>query len=197
VRAGVPEEGDQSKRKKMKCDVIIVGVGGQGILVTSNVISQAALDSGYDVKKSETHGMAQRGGSVVTHVRIGDRVDGVLIPKGEADILIASEPVEGLRYMDYLKKDGKAIVNSEPIQVPGYPIMEAVRDELTKQGAIIIDAMDLALKAGHPLTQSIVLVGASSQYLPMKEETIKEAIKKVVSKKIDENLKAFDLGRGV
>jgi len=180
----------------MKCDVIIVGVGGQGILVTSNVISQAALDSGLDVKKSETHGMAQRGGSVVTHVRIGERVDGVLIPKGEADILIASEPVEGLRYMDYLKKEGIAIVNSEPIKVPGYPIMEAVRDELTKQGTIIIDAMDLATQAGHPLTQSIVLVGAASKYLPIKEETIKEAIKKVVAKKIDENLKAFELGRG-
>lgn len=181
----------------MKCDVIIVGVGGQGILVTSNVIAQAALDSGFDVKKSETHGMAQRGGSVVTHVRIGDQVDGVLIPKGEADLLIASEPVEGLRYMDYLSSEGKAIVNSEPITVPGYPIMEAIRDELAKQGAIILDAMDLANQAGHPLTQSIVLVGAASKYLPMNEETLKEAIKKVVSKKLDENLAAFDLGRRI
>jgi len=179
----------------MKCDVIIVGVGGQGILLTSNIISQAALDSGLDVKKSETHGMAQRGGSVVTHVRIGDKVNSILIPKGEADVLIASEPVEALRYMDYLGSKGKAIVNSVPIKVPGYPDTKQVMDELKKQGAVVLDALEIAKKAGHPLTQNVVLVGAASKYLPMNEDSLKSSIKKIVSKKLDENLAAFDLGR--
>ncbi len=180
----------------MKCDVIVVGVGGQGILVTSNIIAQAALDSGYVVKKSETHGMAQRGGSVVTHVRVGDRVDGVLIPRGEADVLIASEPVEGLRFIDYLGPEGKAVVNSQPVKVPGYPPMDAVKKELAKRDALVIDALDLACKAGHPLTQSVVLVGAASRFLPVKEDILKGAIRKIINKKVEENLKAFDLGRG-
>ena len=179
----------------MKCDVIIVGVGGQGILLTSNVISDAALASGFDVKKSETHGMAQRGGSVVTHVRIGDKVNSILIPKGEADILIASEPVEALRYMDYLGPKGIAIVNSTPIKVPSYPDMSQVYAELNKQGALVFDALAVAKKAGHPLTQNTVLIGAASKYLPMKEDMIIEAIKENVSKKLEENLRAFELGR--
>lgn len=178
----------------MKCDVIIVGVGGQGILLTSNVIAQAALDSGFDVKKSETHGMAQRGGSVVTHVRIGKEVHGALIPKGGADILIAAEPVEALRYMDYLSPEGKAIVNSRPIKVPGYPAEDAVLAELKEQGALVIDAADLAVKAGHVLTQNIVLVGAASRHLPVNEEALKGAVRSIVSKKVEENLKAFELG---
>lgn len=179
----------------MKCDVIIVGVGGQGILLTSNIISDAALAAGFDVKKSETHGMAQRGGSVVTHVRIGDKVNSILIPKGEADILIASEPVEALRYIDYLGPNGKAIVNSIPIKVPGYPDIKQVMDELKKNNAVVFDALDLAKKAGHPLTQNTVLVGAASKYLPLKEEILRNSIKSNVSKKLEENLKAFDLGR--
>jgi len=179
----------------MKCDVIIVGVGGQGILLTSNVIADAALASGFDVKKSETHGMAQRGGSVVTHVRIGDKVNSILIPKGEADVLIASEPVEALRYMEYLGPKGKAIVNSIPIKVPAYPDMVQVNSELKKQGALVFDALEIAKKAGHPLTQNTVLIGAAWKYLPMKEDKIIEAIKENVSKKLEENLRAFEYGR--
>jgi indolepyruvate ferredoxin oxidoreductase beta subunit len=191
MRANMPEEGD----KKMKCDVIIVGVGGQGILLTSNVIADAALASGFDVKKSETHGMAQRGGSVVTHVRIGDKVNSILIPKGEADILIASEPVEALRYIDYLGPTGKAIVNSIPIKVPNYPDMEKVKAELNKQDALVFDALEIAKTAGHPLTQNTVLIGAASKYLPMKEDKIIEAIRDNVSKKLEENLRAYEYGR--
>jgi indolepyruvate ferredoxin oxidoreductase beta subunit len=181
----------------MKCDILVVGVGGQGILVTSNIIGQAALDAGYDVKKSETHGMAQRGGSVVTHIRIGDKVHAPLILKGEADLLIASEPVEALRYMDYLGPKGKAIVNSIPVKVLGYPDEKSVAAELKKQDAIVFDALSLGVKAGHSLTQNTALVGAASKYLPMKEEVIKAAIKKVVSKKVDENIKAFELGKQI
>ena len=178
----------------MKCDVIIVGVGGQGILLTSNIISDAALCAGFDVKKSETHGMAQRGGSVVTHVRIGDKVNSILIPKGESDLLIASEPVEALRYMDYLGPNGKAVVNSNPVKVPGYPDTKMVMDELKKQGALVFDALELAKQAGHPLTQNTVLVGAAAKYLPIKEEIIMDSIKSNVSKKLEENLRAYELG---
>jgi indolepyruvate ferredoxin oxidoreductase, beta subunit len=179
----------------MKYDVLVVGVGGQGILLTSNIIAEAALRSGYDVKKSETHGMAQRGGSVLTHVRIGGKVDGILIPKGEADLLIASEPVEALRYMDYLSKDGKAIVSSKPIKVPGYPDDSAVEAELKHQGALMLDALHLAHKAGNQLTQNTVLIGAASKYLPFKEGVLIETIKRIIPKKLEENLKAYELGR--
>jgi indolepyruvate ferredoxin oxidoreductase beta subunit len=177
-------------------NLLIVGVGGQGIILVSEVIARAALAAGLYVKKSETHGMAQRGGSVVTHSRISDaEVFSPLIPKGAADMLLAFEPVEALRYADYLGKDAKIIVNTNPIAVGNYPEMEKVLEELKKLGNVtFVDAAKLAMEAGNPMTQNTVMLGAASKNLPVKKEVLLQSIRENVKKSPEENLKAFELG---
>ena len=115
----------------MKCDVLVVGVGGQGIILTSNVLANTALNQKLEVKKSETHGMAQRGGSVISYVRISDSsIHSPLIPKGEVDVLIAYEPLEALRYLDYLNEKSALIVNNNPIRTANYPELGEILAEI-------------------------------------------------------------------
>lgn len=180
----------------MKYDTLIAGVGGQGIILVSEIIAEAALMDGFYAKKSETHGMAQRGGSVVTHLRIADKeVYSPLIPKNKADMLLAFEPLEALRYIDYIQKNAKVIVNTNPIKVADYPPIESILDELKKQGDILfVDATKKAVEAGNPLTQNIVMLGAASTYLPTKKESLIKSIRENVKKAVEENIKAFDLG---
>ncbi len=187
-----------------KLSVIITGVGGQGILLASNVIGKAAIYEGHKVVGSETHGMAQRGGSVTSHVRIGN-VFSPLIPKGKADFMLAFEPLEALRNAEFLNEKSIAIVNTQKIipttlrgEVWNYPKVEKILTELRKFSEVIaINASELAKKAGSIKTLNVVMLGVlCSTNFPLKEENLKRAIKEFVPPKtIEINMKAFELGK--
>jgi indolepyruvate ferredoxin oxidoreductase beta subunit len=184
-------------------DLLIAGVGGQGVILASNVIGEACIIEGREVKAAETHGMAQRGGSVECHVRIDGRY-GPLIPPGKADLLMAFELIEALRYRHYLKAEGKLVAN-RLIQVPisvfmqklETPTEEKILARLADLDPCLLDADEIAVEAGSPLTQNMVMVGAGSPHLPLAVESLEEAIRRSVPEKtIDMNLRAFRLGRG-
>ena len=185
-------------------NILLAGVGGQGILLASEIICKVMMTVGYDVKKSEVHGMAQRGGSVTSHVRYGKKVFSPIAQKGDVDILISFEKLETLRYLDYLKPDGMVIINDEelyPLSVnlgdATYPedILETVRKHF--EIVRVVNASDIAVKAGNIRTANTAMLGALSVYL----DTIGVDIWKNVlresfpEKIIKENLIAFNLGR--
>ena len=184
-------------------NIMIVGVGGQGSLLASKLLGRLLMNEGYDVKVSEVHGMSQRGGSVVTYVRYGEKVYSPIIDKGEADFIISFEKLEAARYAQYLKADGKIIVNDQEIEpmpvITGaavYP--HDVLDNLAKKGVAVdnVDALDLALKAGTSKAVNIVLMGRLSKLMPIPKEKWIEAINQTVAPKfVEMNLKAFELGR--
>ncbi len=184
-------------------NILISGVGGQGVLLTSKIIAEAALLAGLDVKQSEVHGMAQRGGSVLSQVRFGDKVFSPIITEGQADLLIGFEPLETARYLHYLKDNGSVIYNTRPIGTIGVSIAAekypADINETIKSRAKTVmpfDGTDLAVKAGDKRTLNLVLLGASLKFLPIEEPFILDAIKNTVPKKILEiNQKAFAAGR--
>ncbi|MGC9315112.1 MAG: indolepyruvate oxidoreductase subunit beta [bacterium] len=183
--------------------VFITGVGGQGILLASEVLSEVARLSGADVKKSEVHGMAQRGGSVVGHVRFGPQVHSPLIADGEADVILAFEKIEALRHIKALKKGGMVVVNKQ--EIPPAPVAaglmdypEDAWDRLKKisDTAVMVDGGGLAKEAGTIRAVNIVLLGALSNYLPFSDDLWAEAIKqRVPAKFVDVNMKAFKLGK--
>jgi len=180
-------------------NVFICGVGGQGILLASEILSEAALAKGLDVKKSEVHGMAQRGGSVVSHVRFGEKVHSPVIAPGEADLLVSFEKMEAVRWIHSLAADGKVIVNDQEIVPSG---LETYPDDVDSQlaerapDALKIDALGLAREAGHPRAVNVVMLGAFSKFLDFPPEDWQKAIEKRVPPKTREiNLKAFELGR--
>lgn len=183
-------------------NILIVGVGGQGTLLSSRVLGRIALDQGFDVKLSEVHGMAQRGGSVVTHVRYGDKVHSPIIDMGQADIIIAFESLEAIRWIGYLKKGGKIFVNTQEILpmpvITGaakYPegIAESIK-EIAKE-AVLIDALTLAKEAGSAKAVNTVLLGVLAKHSDIAKEHYKEAIKKTIAPKfLDLNLQAFEKG---
>lgn len=182
--------------------IMIVGVGGQGSLLASKLLGALLTSEGYDVKVSEVHGMSQRGGSVVTYVRFGDKVYSPVISKGEADYIVSFERLEAARYADCLKKDGKIIVNSQTIDpmpvITGaaeYPF--DILDELKNKGVFVdeIDALSLAEEAGTTKAVNIVLMGRLAKYFDIDREKWIEAIKNTVKPQfVDVNLKAFELG---
>ncbi len=184
-------------------NIMIVGVGGQGSLLASKLLGRLLLGEGYDVKVSEVHGMSQRGGSVVTYVRYGDKVYSPIIDKGEADFIISFERLEAARYAAYLKKDGKIIVNAQEIEpmpvITGaaqYP-HEAL-ENLAGRGMDIdcIDALTPAIEAGSPKAVNIVLMGRLSKCLDISEDKWIAALKESVAPKfVEMNIKAFKLGR--
>ncbi len=187
-----------------KFDLLIVGVGGQGVILASDIIGRAAVKEGFPVRSAETHGMAQRGGAVENHVRIGCKY-GSLIPAGGADCLMSMEPLEALRFAKYVNPKGIAVINTEKIvpvtvnlgKVP-YPELDVI--EQTMKGLCsevkMEDYSALAKKAGAVQALNVVMIGAVSKYLPIKPETLKEVIaKSVPPKTVAVNLKAFDLGR--
>ena len=184
-------------------NIMIVGVGGQGSLLASRLLGHLLLTEGYDVKVSEVHGMSQRGGSVVTYVRYGDRVYSPVIDKGEADFIVSFEALEAARYLPYLKKDGRIVANTQRIDpmpvitgAAAYP--EDLMRKLEDQGARV-DAMDcltLAEQAGSPKAVNIVLMGRLSGYFDIPAEKWMQAIDAVVPERFRElNRKAFALGR--
>jgi len=180
-------------------NVFIAGVGGQGILLASEILSDVALAKGLDVKKSEVHGMAQRGGSVVSHVRFGDEVHSPVITAGEADLLVSFEKMEALRWVQAVAPGGKVIVNTQEIVPSGQEVYPKDIDSQMDQrapGTLRIDALALAKEAGHIRAVNVVMLGAISHFLDFSEDEWKAAIEARVPKKtIEINTKAFELGR--
>ncbi len=182
--------------------VIIVGVGGQGTLLASRLLGNAMMNEGYDVKVSEVHGMSQRGGSVVTYVRFGDKVYSPVIEQGEADIVLAFEQLEAARFLPWLKKDGSVVVNTQQIDpmsvVTGtaqYP--QGLIDSIKAQGAkvLALDALSLAEQAGSVKAVNVVLIGAMAKRLGIEKDIWLHAIEETVPPKfLDMNKKAFELG---
>ena len=182
-------------------NIMIVGVGGQGTLLTSRILGGITVDAGYDVKLSEVHGMAQRGGSVVTFVRYGEKVAEPIVEEGQADLLIAFETLEAKRYAHFLKKDGVLVVNEQRIDpitvVTGaatYP--EGIVEELEKEHTVYkINAMDEALKLGNSKVFNIIVLGMAAKYMDFSKEDWLNVIEKTVPPKtVDINKKAFLLG---
>lgn len=184
-------------------NILFSGVGGQGILLASELTASSLLAAGYDVKKSEVHGMAQRGGSVTAQLRYGDRVYSPLIEPGCADIQMAFEMMEAVRYLPYLHKGSTVIVNTQKILPPSvatgqavYP--ENILDELISRDILVIavDAFSIAKQAGEVRTANVALVGALSVHLPVEVSVFEEIIEKRVPERFrDENMKAFAAGR--
>jgi indolepyruvate ferredoxin oxidoreductase beta subunit len=183
-------------------DILIVGIGGQGTILASNILGEACLMEGRHVKGAETHGMAQRGGSVESHIRI-DGLFGPLIPPGHADLLLSFDILEALRYSHYVKKDGKMVVNRQlvlPTSVFMQNLVVPSEDEiiatLKKHSLCLLDADKIAEEAGSPLSQNVVMLGAASLSIPLKPESLLEAVKGLVPKKtVEINVKAFEMGR--
>jgi len=184
-------------------NIMIVGVGGQGSLLASKLLGHLLLTEGYDVKVSEVHGMSQRGGSVVTYVRFGEKVYSPIIDKGEADFIVSFEQLEAARYVEYLRKDGRIVTNTQQIDpmpvitgAVSYP--ENLVEKMEKLG-IQVDAMDclsLAEEAGSPKAVNIVLMGRLSKYFDIPVEKWEQAITDCVPAKFRElNFRAFKLGR--
>ncbi len=186
----------------MTKNIMIVGVGGQGSLLASKLLGNLLAAEGYDVKVSEVHGMSQRGGSVVTYVRYGEKVYSPIIDKGEADFIVSFEKIEAARYASYLKKDGKIIVNTQEIEpmpvITGaaeYPVDALERLAASGISVDAIDALTPAIEAGSSKAVNIVLMGRLSKYMPYSEEKWIDAINRSVNPKfVDMNLKAFALG---
>lgn len=186
----------------MKQDIILAGVGGQGILSIAFVIDNAALAEGLFFKQAEVHGMAQRGGAVTSHMRLASgQVWSDLIPKGGADMVLSVEPLEALRYFDYLRPDGIVVTSSTPYQnIPDYPDIGRVLEALRRAPrSVIVDSEKLAREAGTVKAQNIVVLGAASPFLVLKDESLKKAIELLFKGRgptvLEANLKAYDLGR--
>ncbi len=185
-------------------NILFSGVGGQGIILAGRLLAKCAFNAGHMVKESEVHGMAQRGGSVVSHVRFGKEVFSPLIPVGKADFLVAMEELEGLRYTYFLKPRGRVVLNMRKVPPPhlnpSTPYPEDAVSRLNAMGFQVdeLDALAIAKNAGSPKVENIVLVGTLSHYLPFPmsvwEETIRES---VPSRFIDMNLAAFQRGREI
>lgn len=188
-----------------KGNILFCGVGGQGILLASEVTAYSLLAAGMDVRKSEVHGMAQRGGSVTAHLRYGDTVYSPLISPGEADIVVAFETLEAVRYLPYMHEGSKVIVNTHRIYPPAvatgrmsYP--ENILDELVQRDIDVreLDAFDIASNVGEVRAVNIVLVGMLSTYLPIDEEVYVNVMNERIPERFrDVNIRAFREGRKV
>jgi indolepyruvate ferredoxin oxidoreductase, beta subunit len=186
-------------------NVLIVGVGGQGIILASDVLARSAARNGYDVKKNEIHGMAQRGGSVSSHIRFGKSVSSPIIKMGEADVLLSFEQIETVRYFPFLSENGKVIVNDHKILPPAvftgkqdYPgdVIEKIKAKVPD--AVIVKGLEVAEELGNPRVLNVIFLGVLSKYLdiPAKiyEDILKESLK---PKLLEVNLKAFEKGRSL
>jgi len=186
----------------MKQDIILAGVGGQGILSIAYVIDNAALADGLAFKQAEVHGMAQRGGAVQSHMRLSDgTIWSDLIPKGEADMILSVEPLEAVRYFDFLRPDGIVITSLTPYRnIPDYPDLDRVLEAVRKAPrSVIVDSEKLAKEAGTVKAQNIVLLGAASSFLILKEKSLLGTIETLFRGRgptvLEANLRAFELGK--
>ena len=183
------------------CNIVLAGVGGLGILLAAEIIGTAAVKEGYNVRVSELHGMAQRGGAVVSHVRIGEKALAPTVLEGTADAIVSLEPMEALRNIKFATPKTIVLVNTKPFKISGtkYPEVNVLLEQLRNftKNTILIDATALAEKAGTGITQNVVMMGALAavKRLPMKVETLKEALRELVpTKYLNINMKAFELG---
>ena len=188
----------------MKTDIILSGVGGQGILSIAAVIGEAALEEGLYMKQAEVHGMSQRGGDVQSNLRISDKpVASDLIPKGKADLIISLEPMESLRYLPYLKEGGWLVTNSRPfINIPNYPDMELVNAELNKlPKKVVLDVEEIAKTVASARAANIVMLGASAPFIDIAYHKIEDGIRRIFGRKgediVNMNLKALKAGYDV
>ena len=186
----------------MKRDIILAGVGGQGILSIATTIGTAALKAGLHLKQAEVHGMSQRGGDVSSNLRIADHeIASDLIPYGQADLIISVEPMESLRYLPLLSPNGWLITNTKPfINIPDYPQMDALMDEIEHSGNhIALDADEIAKKLGSVRSANMVILGAASPFLEIEYRELQEAIRSIFIRKGEEivklNLDALQAGR--
>jgi Pyruvate:ferredoxin oxidoreductase and related 2-oxoacid:ferredoxin oxidoreductases, gamma subunit len=186
----------------MKNDIILSGVGGQGILSIAAAIGLAAVDNNLYLKQSEVHGMSQRGGDVQSHLRLSDKsIASDLIPYGKADLVISVEPMESLRYLPWLSKDGWLVTNSVPfININNYPPVNEILNEIRKiKNHIIIDADSIAKETGSARSGNIVMLGAASHWINMPYPSLEKAVRNLFERKGEEivevNLKAFRAGR--
>ncbi len=186
----------------MKTDIVLAGVGGQGILSVATILGVAALKEGLNIKQAEVHGMSQRGGDVQSTLRISSSsIHSDLIPNGKADLIVSLEPMEALRYLPLLSPEGWIVTSSAPfINIPNYPEMKEIEKELSKVGNVIsFDMEEMAKEVASPRSSNMVLLGAASHFIEITSNEIEDAIRKVFSSKgeaiVEANLKAFRAGR--
>ena len=186
----------------MKTDIILCGVGGQGILSIATIIGEAAMNENLYIKQAEVHGMSQRGGDVQSNLRISsDPIASDLIAKGGADVIISMEPMEALRYLPFLAKDGWIITSATPfVNIPNYPDMEVINANLDRLPNVIrIDIEQMAKDNGVPRSANVILLGAAQKALGIEYEKLEEAIRRVFARKgdaiVEANIKALALGR--
>ena len=186
----------------MHKNIIIAGVGGQGILTIASIIDLAAMNLGLNVKQAEVHGMSQRGGAVESHLRISsEEIFSDLIPLGKADLILSIEPMEALRYLPFLSPAGVIVTATEPYKnIPGYPDEEKLMETIKESAPYLpVEAESLARKAGSPKTFNVVMLGAASPYLGIEEKELEKAIGLFFERKGEEiinmNIKAFRLGK--
>lgn len=185
-----------------KLDILLVGVGGQGTILASKILVNAAAAAGYDIKMSEIHGMAQRGGSVVTHVRLGSAVSSPMVEEGRTDVILAFEQLEGLRWLGYLKPGGSLILSTQVIySVPVLAGLAAYPEDISGYiaarvpDALVIDALQAALQCGNAKAANVVLVGALAARLPLERALWEQALRETVPPRLLEvNLAAFAAG---
>jgi len=186
----------------MKCDIVLAGVGGQGILSIATVLGFAALENNLYLKQAETHGMSQRGGAVQSYLRLSDRpVYSDLIPFGKGDLILSVEPMESLRYLPYLSPRGYVVTNITPyMNIVNYPDIEMVMDEIKKlPRSVAIDAEAIAKEIGNVKTSNMVMLGAATPFIEIALQSIEHGIREIFGRKGEEmvalNLKALHAGR--
>jgi len=186
----------------MKTDIILAGVGGQGILSIAAAIGMASLEDQLYLKQAEVHGMSQRGGAVQSHLRISDHeVASDLIPMGKADLILSVEPMESLRYLPWLSKTGWIVTNTEAyINIENYPDQDVILKEIRKiPNHITVNAEEIARELGSPRSSNIIMLGAASMFIPISKENFHKGIRKIFEKKGEDlvkiNIIAFEAGR--
>jgi indolepyruvate ferredoxin oxidoreductase beta subunit len=186
----------------MKCDIVLAGVGGQGILSIATILGLAAVENNLYLKQAETHGMSQRGGAVQSYLRLSDKpIFSDLIPSREAQLILSVEPLESLRYLNYLSTEGYVITNTTPfINIPDYPDPVEVLKRIERlPRAVAIDAEEVAKNSGNVKSSNMVMLGAASPFINLSLNSLEQAIRKIFYRKgkeiVDINLKAFHAGR--
>jgi indolepyruvate ferredoxin oxidoreductase beta subunit len=188
----------------MKYDMILAGVGGQGVLSIAAIVGMAAVDSSMHIKQAEVHGMSQRGGAVESHLRLSDRpIHSDLVPTGAAKLIISMEPMETLRYVSFLAPDGVIVAESSPyVNIPNYPNLEDIHNTLRDfPRAHLVDAIRIAKDMRAARSSNMVLLGAASVFLPLPAADLEAAIGKIFGRKgekvVEQNTEAFRRGRAV
>ena len=186
----------------MKCDIVLAGVGGQGILSIATVLGYAAVKNNLFLKQAETHGMSQRGGAVQSYLRLSDKpVFSDLIPLGEAQLILSVEPLESLRYLSFLSKDGYVITNTTPfVNIPDYPPVDEILASINNLPRVVaIDAETTAKNEGNIKSSNMVMLGAASPFIDLPADSLEDGIREIFSRKGDDvvalNLRAFHAGR--